>query len=102
VLRPPGKAYGQITAKALAVLQALLWRFHNASSGRCFPSYEAIAEAAGCARSTVYEAIRALEQAGVLPSCVQKCGPLAAADSRRFNSLVASIQAWAAKATPSS
>jgi hypothetical protein len=31
-----------------------------------------------------------------------RCGPLAAADSRRFNSLVASIQAWAAKATPSS
>ena len=28
------------------------------------PSYEAIAEAAGCARSTVYEAIRALEQVG--------------------------------------
>jgi AraC-like DNA-binding protein len=61
-----GKAYGRISAKALAVLQALLWRFHNAASGRCFPSYEAIAEAAGCARSTVYEAIRALEQVGVL------------------------------------
>jgi Helix-turn-helix domain len=61
-----GKAYGEITAKALAVLQALLWRFHNAATGKCFPSYEAIAEAAGCARSTVYEAIRALEQVGVL------------------------------------
>ena len=61
-----GKAYGQITAKALAVLQALLWRFHNTASGKCFPSYEAIADAAGCARSTVYEAIRALEQVGVL------------------------------------
>jgi hypothetical protein len=61
-----GKAYGQITAKALAVLQALLWRFHNTASGKCFPSYEALADAAGCARSTVYEAIRALEQVGVL------------------------------------
>jgi Helix-turn-helix domain len=61
-----GKAYGNVTAKALAVLTALLWRFHNAASGKCFPSYEAIAEAAGCARSTVYEAIRALEQIGVL------------------------------------
>jgi Helix-turn-helix domain len=59
-----GKAYGRISAKALAVLQALLWRFHNAASGKCFPSYEAIAEAAGCARSTVYEG--ALEQIGVL------------------------------------
>jgi helix-turn-helix protein len=62
----PGKAYGAVTAKALAVLQALLWGFHNAASGRCFPSYEAISERAGCCRASVYNAIRALEQAGVL------------------------------------
>ena len=61
-----GKAYGQITAKALAVLEALLWGFHNARSGLCFPSYEKIAERAGCARSTVAEAIKALEDAGLL------------------------------------
>ena len=41
-----GKAYGQVTAKALAVLEALLWGFHNARSGLCFPSYETIAERA--------------------------------------------------------
>jgi len=28
-----GKAYGQISAKAVAVLEALLWAFHNAKSG---------------------------------------------------------------------
>ena len=61
-----GRAYGAITAKALAVLEALLWGFHNAKSGLCFPSYERIAEAAGCARSTVAEAIKALEDAGIL------------------------------------
>jgi CRP-like cAMP-binding protein len=61
-----GRAYGQLTAKAVAVLEALLWAFHNARSGLCFPSYETIAEAAGCARSTVAEAIRALEDSGVL------------------------------------
>ena len=61
-----GKAYGEITAKALAVLEALLWGFHNARSGLCFPSYEKIAERAGCARSTVAEAIKALEDAGLL------------------------------------
>jgi hypothetical protein len=66
-----GKAYGEITAKALAVLEALLWAFHNAKSGLCFPSYETIAEAARCARSTVAEAIRALEDAGIL-SWVQR------------------------------
>ena len=33
-----GRAYGQITAKAIAVLEAILWTFHNAGSGLCFPS----------------------------------------------------------------
>jgi hypothetical protein len=61
-----GKHYGQISAKAFAVLQALLWQFHNAKSGRCFPSYATLAEAAGCARSTVAEAIKALEDAGLM------------------------------------
>jgi hypothetical protein len=66
-----GRAYGVITAKALAVLEALLWAFHNAKSGLCFPSYERIAEAAYCARSTVAEALKALEDVGVL-SWVQR------------------------------
>jgi Helix-turn-helix domain len=61
-----GKHYGQVTAKALAVLEALLWGFHNARSGLCFPSYESIAKKADCARSTVGEAIKALEDAGLL------------------------------------
>jgi hypothetical protein len=61
-----GKAYGQVTAKALAVLEALLWAFHNARSGLCFPSYERIAEAAGCARSSIAGALHALEDCGVL------------------------------------
>ena len=61
-----GKAYGLVTAKGLAVLEALLWCFHNAQSGLCFPSLERIAERAGCARSTVAEALKALEAAGVL------------------------------------
>ena len=53
------------------MLEALLWAFHNAKSGLRFPSYEAIAEAAGCARSTVAEAIKAFEDAGIL-SWVQR------------------------------
>jgi hypothetical protein len=52
-----GRAYGRLTAKAVAVLEAILWTFHNAKSGLCFPSYETIAAAAHCARSTVAEAI---------------------------------------------
>jgi hypothetical protein len=61
-----GRAYGAVSAKALAVLEAILWTFHNAKSGICFPGYEAIAAAAHCARSTVAEAIKALEDAGVM------------------------------------
>ena len=48
------------------VLRALLYSFHNGRDGRCFPSYERIAQVANCCRSTVSRAIRALETAGVL------------------------------------
>lgn len=61
-----GKAYGAVTAKAAAVLKALLWEFHNAHSGLCFPSLDAIAERAACARSTVALALKALEAAGIV------------------------------------
>jgi Helix-turn-helix domain len=64
--RQPGQHRGPITRAFLDVLQALLWGFHNSRSGVCFPSYERIAEAAECARSTVAEALKALEWAGVL------------------------------------
>ena len=64
--RQPRQHKGPITRAFLDVLQALLWGFHNSRSGCCFPSYEAIATKAECARSTVAEAIKALEWAGVL------------------------------------
>ena len=64
--RQPGQRGGALGRAALDVLGALLWVFHNTRSGCCFPSYERIAEKSGCARSTVAEAIKALEFAGVL------------------------------------
>jgi hypothetical protein len=64
--RQPGQRGGALGRAALDVLGALLWVFHNARSGVCFPSYDTIAARAGCARSTVAEAIKALEFAGVL------------------------------------
>ena len=75
-----GRHYGELSAKFVAVLEALLWGFHNAVTGRCYPSYEAIADRAGCARSTVYDAIRALERVGILTWCnrlvrVREIGP---------------------------
>lgn len=62
----PGKHYGRLTAKMLDVLRVLLWDFHNARSGLCFPGYEAIAVKAGCAPSTVARAIEALEACNLL------------------------------------
>jgi Helix-turn-helix domain len=86
------KHYGVITAKTVAVLEALLWGFHNAATGRCFPSYETIADRAGCSRTMVYQAIRMLERAGVLTwvnrlirvreRCAGLFGPLTAWRSR--------------------
>jgi hypothetical protein len=64
--RQPGQRGGALGRAALDILGALLWVFHNARSGVCFPSYETIAAKSGCARSTVAEAIKALEFAGVL------------------------------------
>jgi hypothetical protein len=61
-----GKHYGILTAKFVDVLKALIEEFHNCKTGRCFPSYEKIAEKAHTAVSTVYNAIHALEQAGIL------------------------------------
>jgi hypothetical protein len=57
---------GPVTRAFLDVLHALLWGFHNSRTGTCFPSYERIAEKAECARSTVAEALKVLEWAGVL------------------------------------
>jgi AraC-like DNA-binding protein len=61
-----GRHYGEITGKAYDVAIALLWTFHNARSGLCFPSYAKIAAAAGCAEKYVAELIHMLERAGVL------------------------------------
>ena len=64
--RQPGQHGGPLTHAIMGVLGALLFVFHNSRDGRCFPSYERIAEEAACARSTVGRAIGALEAAGVL------------------------------------
>jgi AraC-like DNA-binding protein len=64
--RQQGQHIGPLTRTTFDVLRALLFSFHNQHTGRCFPSYEAIAQAASCARSTVALAIKALERAGVL------------------------------------
>ena len=61
-----GQHRGPITWAFLRVLKAILWGFHNEHTGHCFPSYETIADKAECHRDTVYEAIHALEESGIL------------------------------------
>ena len=48
--------------KTLDVLSVLLWAFYNGG----IPDYETIGYEACCARSTVFEAIKALRSAGIL------------------------------------
>jgi hypothetical protein len=64
--RRAGQHQGPITWAFFRVLRTLLWEFHNAKTGHCFPGYEAIAEKARCHRDTVYEAIKALQDSGIL------------------------------------
>jgi hypothetical protein len=64
--KQPGQHRGPLTRATVEVLEALLWGFHNAKTGLCFPSYESIAAKAQCCRDTVYEALKKLELAGVL------------------------------------
>lgn len=65
-LRRKGQHRGPLTRATLDVLRALLWGFHNQHTGRCFPSYEAIAEAAKVSRATVARAVAVLEAAALM------------------------------------
>lgn len=56
----------KITGKTYVVFETLLYGFHNAVSGHCFPSYETLAKSAGCARSTIALAVQLLEASGLL------------------------------------
>ena len=67
--RQPGQHKGPITRAFLDVLEALLWGFHNARSGVCFPSYEAIA-ATPVKRSAAKSSPRAAALGGVLCICI--------------------------------
>ena len=61
-----GQHRGPITWAFFRVLKTILYGFHNQHTGHCFPSYESIAAEAKCCRDTVYAAIHALEESGIL------------------------------------
>src|SRR4051794_36177137 len=70
--RAKGQHGGILKAKGLDVLRVLLRRFYSYASGTCFPSYDAIAEAAGCCRATVATKLRILEQLGIVETIRRK------------------------------
>jgi Helix-turn-helix domain len=61
-----GRPRRMFTATTIEVLRVLVWKFHNAATGKCFPSYDEIADKARCSRDTVIEAVKALKKAGIL------------------------------------
>jgi DNA-binding MarR family transcriptional regulator len=62
----PKQHGGCLKRTGLQVLRVLLFHFHNVASGRCDPSLDTLAAAAGMARSTVVDALKRLEEAGIL------------------------------------
>src|SRR4051812_19678198 len=70
--RAKGQHGGLLKPKGLDVLRALLRRFYSHRDGTCFPSYDAIAEAAGCCRATVAAKLRILEQLGIVETIRRK------------------------------
>ena len=72
--RLPGQHGGCLKRTGLAVLRALLFHFANVITGRCDPAYDALAKAAGVARSTVAVALRRLEAAGLLERVRRQVG----------------------------
>jgi DNA-binding Lrp family transcriptional regulator len=57
---------GCLKRTGLMVLRVLLFHFHNVHTGRCDPSYDTIAKAAGMSRSAVAAALNRLEAAGII------------------------------------
>jgi DNA-binding transcriptional regulator YhcF (GntR family) len=70
--RQPGQHGGVLKRSGVDVLRALLRRFYSYATGACFPSYDEIAEAAGCCRATVAAKLRVLEQYGFIQTIRRK------------------------------
>jgi hypothetical protein len=64
--KPEGGREGVLSLSALAILKALLLRFHNQRTGRCDPSYEALMAVTGFCRQTIARGLAMLESCGLL------------------------------------
>ena len=82
--KTPGSHGGRLKRTGLAVFRALLFTFANAATGRCDPGYEALARAAGVARSTAAAALRRLEAAGLIARTRRQAGPVRLTNAYAF------------------
>ena len=82
--RLPGQHGGVLKRTGLAVLKTLLFGFANVATARCDPGYDALARAAGVARSTVAVALRRLEAAGLLERVRRQVGMTRFSNAYRF------------------
>jgi DNA-binding MarR family transcriptional regulator len=87
----PGQHGGCLKHSGLRVLRALLFHFTNAVTGRCDPGYDALARAAGVARSTVAVALGRLEAAGLIVRIRRQVGVVRLTNAYAFK---ASETAW--------
>jgi hypothetical protein len=87
----PGRHGGVLKRTGLAVLKALLFTFCNAATGRCDPGFDALARAAGVARSTVALALKRLEAAGLVVRTRRQAGAVRFTNAYAFE---ASETAW--------
>ena len=65
-----GRKAGAIGQGGLQVLRCLLHQFHNTATGQCDPGYTAIQARTGMCRAAVAEAIKRLEDTGII--CVMR------------------------------
>lgn len=64
--KAPGRRNGALGYVGLAVLRALLLRFHNSRSGLCCPSIMKLQTATGLCRGAVCDALARLERSGIV------------------------------------
>ena len=64
--KAPGRRNGALGYVGLAVLRALVLRFHNSRSGLCYPSILSLECATGLCRGAVCDGLARLERAGIV------------------------------------
>ena len=64
--KPAGGRNGVLGSIGLAVLKAMLLRFHRGADGLCTPSYTVLQAVTGLCRQSIANALKRLEAAGIL------------------------------------